>query len=351
MQTAHEATAEAGHDLSRRDILTAGLGLGAAVGLTAFLPGLAGVASAAARSSVPLRKQVYVEVSALSSLAYFIDHRLGMTLAGRDLGVTTQYVGPSNLDLTAMLNIIDQKIAQKVSGLLVVGFDPILKSGIDKAVNAGIPVATLDADVPDSKRQIFLGTGNFNVGKLGGQLLAQAIGGKGKVAIITRIGQSNLEERVAGYKATLASYPHIQLVQVANDDSDSVKAASVVGSILRTHPDMAGIACVEAAGGVGAATAVQEAGKVGKVKIISMDRDDQTLNFIQRGVILASTAQKTALMSYLGTLILYYYANHPVPIVSNNAAAHVTPLPASVDTGTIVITKDNAHFFYHNRKS
>ena len=68
MHTAHEATAETGHDLSRRDILTAGLGLGAAAGLTAFLPGLADVASAAARSSVPPRKQVYVEVSALSSL-------------------------------------------------------------------------------------------------------------------------------------------------------------------------------------------------------------------------------------------------------------------------------------------
>jgi hypothetical protein len=54
-------------------------------------------------------------------------------------------------------------------------------------------------------------------------------------------------------------------------------------------------------------------------------------------------------MSYLGTLILYY-TNHPVPIVSNNAAAHVTSLPASVDTGTIVMNKDNAHFFYHNRK-
>src|SRR5919199_1633898 len=199
MHTAHEATAEAGHDLSRRDVLTAGLGLGTAAGLTAFLPGLAGVASAAARSSAPRHKQVYVEVSALSSLAYFIDHRLGMTLAGRDLGVTTQYVGPSNLDLTAMLNIIDQKIAQKV-------------------------------------------------------------------AIITRIGQSNLEERVAGYKATLATYPNIRLVQVANDDSDSVKAASVVGSILRTHPDMAGIACVEAAGGVGAATAGGGAGQSGKGK-------------------------------------------------------------------------------------
>jgi ribose transport system substrate-binding protein len=334
---------------SRRDILAAGLGLGAAAGLATMFPGLTGVASAATRAAVPPSKQVYVEVSALSSLSYFIDHRLGMTLVGKDLGVQTQYVGPSNLDLTAMLNIIDQKIAQKVSGMLVVGFDPILKSGIDKAVAAGIPVVALDADVPASNRQVFLGTGNVNVGILGGNLLATAIGKKGKVAIISRIGQSNLDERVQGYKTALAAYPGIQVVQVANDDSDSTKAASVVGSILRTHSDLAGIACVEAAGGVGSATAVKEAGKVGKVQIISMDRDDQTLNFIQQGVILASTAQKTALMSYLGTVLLYYYVNHPVPIVADNIAAAVTPLPSSVDTGALVINKANAHFFFHKK--
>jgi ribose transport system substrate-binding protein len=341
-------TSDASNDVSRRDILTAGLGLGAAAGLATMFPGFAGVASAASsRAAVPPSKQVYVEVSALSSLAYFIDHRLGMTLIGKDLGVKTQYVGPSNLDLTAMLNIIDQKIAQKVSGMLVVGFSPVLKSGIDKAIAAGIPVVTLDADVPDSNRMVFLGTGNVNVGILGGSLMASAIGNKGKVAIVSLPGQSNLDERVSGYKQAFAKYPGIQVLQVVNDNSDSTKAAAAVGALLRAHPDLAGVACVEAAGGVGSATAVKEAGKVGKVQIISMDRDDQTLQFIQQGVITASTAQKTALMSYLGTLMLYYYVNHPVPIVSDNAAAAVIPLPSTVDTGALVINKANAHFFYH----
>ena len=137
------------------------------------------------------------------------------------------------------------------------------------------------------------------------------------------------------------------MLQVVNDNSDSTKAAAAVGAILRTHSDLAGIACVEAAGGVGAATAVNEAGKVGKVTIISMDRDDQTLDFVEQGVILASTAQKTALMSYLGTLMLYQYVNHPVPIVANNVAAAVTPLPSTVDTGALIIDKSNAHFFFH----
>jgi len=338
------AARERAHRVARGDILLRGLGLGAALGVGAMLPSLAEAAVPARRPAAGA--QVYVEVSALSSLPYFIAHRQGMTLAGRDLNVTTEYLGPSTLDLGAMINVIEQQIVRKVAGLLVVGFDASLKPSINKAIAADIPTVTLDADVLGSDRYTFLGTGNVNVGVLGAQTLAAAIGGKGQVAIVTKIGQSNLEDRVAGYKSGLRSYPGIQVVQVVNDNSDSNVAASAVGTILRRYPHLAGIACVEAAGGVGAATAVKEAGKVGKVTIVSMDRDNSTLDFIRQGVIHASTAQKTALMSYIGTLLLYYYHNHPVPIVSNDRAAGIIPLPSAVDTGALVITKSNASQFY-----
>jgi ribose transport system substrate-binding protein len=209
-------------------------------------------------------------------------------------------------------------------------------------------VVTLDAEVYGSKRHTFLGTGNFNAGRVGAQLLAEAIGGAGKVALITKVGQSNLEERIAGYKAEFEeNYPDVELVQIIDDQSDSAKAADGLKAALQRTPDLAGVGCVEAAGGVGAATAVNELGLVDKVKIVSMDRDDGTLQFIEDGVITASVAQKTALMSYLGTKLLYYYNHAPVPIVANNVEAGIMPLPESVDTGTIVINKDNAHFFYH----
>ena len=118
-------------------------------------------------------------------------------------------------------------------------------------------------------------------------------------------------------------------------------------AVLQRVPDLAGVGCVEAAGGVGAATAAKELDLVGKLKIVSMDRDDGTLKFIEDGVIQASVAQKTALMSYLGTKFMYYMNHAPVPVVADMEAAGITPMPESVDTGTIVINKDNAAFFYH----
>ena len=98
---------------------------------------------------------------------------------------------------------------------------------------------------------------------------------------------------------------------------------------------------------MGAATAAKELGLNGKLQIVSMDRDDGTLKFIEDGIIQASVAQKTALMSYLGTKFMYLLNHAPVPVVADNKAAGIIPMPESVDTGTIVINKDNAKFFYH----
>jgi ribose transport system substrate-binding protein len=303
-------------------------------------------------SSIPVTEpdpnETYVEVLALINLPYFIDHRLGLEFAGEELGVQTKFVGPVDYDMTAMINTFEQVIAEKPAGILVVGFDPALKPSIDKAIDAGIPVVTLDAEVYGSKRYTFLGTGNYNAGRSGAKILAEAIGDQGKVALLTKVGQSNLEERIQGYKDEFAeNFPGIEVVQIVDTQSDSAKAADGLKAVLQRIPDLAGVGCVEAAGGVGAATAVKELDLVGKVQIVSMDRDDGTLKFIEDGVIYASVAQKTALMSYLGTKLLYYYNHAPVPVVPDNVAAGIIPLPESVDTGTIIITKDNANFFYH----
>ena len=117
-----------------------------------------------------------------------------------------------------------------------------------------MPVVTLDAEVYGSDRMTFLGTGNYNAGRVGGQLLAEFIGGKGKVALITKVGQSNLEERIKGYQDEFAeNWPDIEMVQIIDDQSDSAKAADGLKAVLQRTPDLAGVGCVEAAGGVGAA--------------------------------------------------------------------------------------------------
>jgi ribose transport system substrate-binding protein len=306
----------------------------------------AGDSSAASGTTEKSTKdQLYIEVSALGNLDYFYDHKLGMKIVGEELGVRTEYVGPAEYDINAMISAFEQAIAKKPNGIVVVGFEPSLNPIVKKATDAGIPVVTVDADLPDSTRVAFVGTGNVNAGRTGGEKLAELIGKKGKVAIMTKPGQSNLEERVQGYKEALAKYPDISIVQIVDTKSDPVVAAQAASALLQKYPDLAGIACVEAAGGSGAATAVKEAKLDGKIKIVAMDRGNDVIQSIEDGIISATVAQQTALMPYYAVQILYNLNNSKVSISSDNKAAGVKGIPTTVDTGVIIVDKNNAKYF------
>jgi len=310
----------------------------------AFLPGCHRQDNSTTKTTGK-RADLYIQVSALGNLEYFYDHKLGMKKAGELLGVQTEYTGPAELDMGAMVAALELAIARKPAGLVVVGFEESLTPVVNKAVDAGIPVVTVDADLPRSKRSAFVGTGNFNAGFQGGLKLAELVGGSGKVALLTKLGQSNLGERVEGYKAALAKYPQIAIVQIANTESDPGKATQVASLLLQRHNDLAGIACVEAAGGAGAATAVREAGRIGQVKIVAMDRDNSVLKYIEQDVVQASVVQQTALMPIYAVVMLYQLNHLEVPITADNTAAKITGIPTSIDTGVIIVDKSNFRFF------
>ncbi|MCE5251112.1 substrate-binding domain-containing protein [bacterium] len=291
------------------------------------------------------RQDLYIEVSALSAVSYFYDHKMGLQRAGEDFGVETEYKGPPDWNMQAMIQAIELAVARKPAGIMVVGFEESLNDAVNKAVDAGIPVVTLDSDLPNSKRIAFVGTGNYDAGYRGGLKLGQLVGGKGKVAILTKVGQDNLEKRVQGYKDALATFPGVEIVRVADTKSDVVLSAQAASAVLTSVPDIAGFGCVEAAGPAGAATAIKEAGLVGKVKVVAMDRDNDVLTYIRDGVIDATIVQQTALMPYYGLMILYQLNHHDIPVSSDNTAAEVSGVPRYIDTGTILVDRSNCEYF------
>jgi len=291
------------------------------------------------------RDDVYILVSALGSNSYFYDHKMGLKTAGNYFGVETQYKGPPDLNIPAMIQAIELAVARKPGGILVVGFEESLNNAVNKAVEAGIPVVTLDSDLPNSKRVSFVGTGNYEAGYNGGMKLGELVGGRGKVALLTKVGQPNLEERLNGYKDALATFSGVTIVRVADTKSEVSMAAQAAAAVLSSHQDLAGFGCVESSGGAGCATALREAGRDGDIKVVAMDRDNDILNFIKKGVIDATVAQQTALMPFYGLSMLINLNHGEVPISSDNVAAGISGVPRSIDTGTILIDKSNCELF------
>src|SRR6185437_9888835 len=83
--------------------------------------GTAGRSATGERQRVDRSHELYVEVCALTQLPYFIDHRLGMEAAGRELGVRAEFVGPADYDMNGMIATLEQTLARRPAGILVVG--------------------------------------------------------------------------------------------------------------------------------------------------------------------------------------------------------------------------------------
>ncbi|MDK2992507.1 MAG: ribose transport system substrate-binding protein [Clostridiales bacterium] len=312
-----------------------------------------GTASSSSDSSsqspfVGSKDEEYYMVTFSSGIEYWKGCFKGFEDAGKQLGVKTIYTGANQYDVNQEVTVLEQVIAKNPAGIAVTCINPdALAAPIKKAKDAGIPIVTFDADSPSSGRYSFLATGNKAAGAMAADYLGKELNGKGKVAICTLPGQLNHEERVAGFKETMASkYPDIEIVSTVNGKADQTIAATMMSGVLQANPDVNGIFASDATSGVGVATAVKEAGKAGQVKIVSFDTDKGTLDLIKEGTITASVAQGTWNMGYWSMMFLYTLHHDLVNPVDGWKDKDINPLPPSVDTGTNMVTKDNVDAFY-----
>ncbi len=293
--------------------------------------------------------QRYVMISAVTGGPYWIDSKAGLYDKAKELGVKAVFTGPPTVDVNQQIDAVERAIAQRVDGIIMVAVADAVTPAIDKAIEAGIPVVCADADAPSSKRYSFIGTGNYNAGYRGGEQLAKLLDGRGEVALMYIPGWDNLMQRIKGYQDALAKYPGITIVKIGNDKGSQTEAEKECRAILQAYPNLAGFGCVAAIGGQGAAVAVKQAGKVGRVRIVAMDRDEATLQFIQEGVIDASIAQRTYMMAYLALQMLYDLRNNRIKFTDDWKKVRINPLPPTVDTGTFVIDKTNVAAFRRNQ--
>lgn len=292
----------------------------------------------------------YYMVSFFAGADYFKGCFAGFEAAAKEAGVTGIYMGSQGNDMNAAVTVLEQVIAKNPKGIAVSCVNPDgLKDSINKAIAQGIPVVTFDADSPDSDRYSFLGTGNYYAGTVAARALAEAIGGSGQVGVLQVPGLHNLQQRVDGFKDTLERlYPDVEVVQVVNGNLDQAEGAKVTAGMLQAYPGIKGLFGSDSSAGVGAATAVKEAGKAGDIKIIAFDTDTGTLDLIKEGVLTGSIAQGTYNMGWWSFQMLFNVnggAGNFNP-VDGWREFNLNPLPPSVDTGVTVVSIENVDSFY-----
>jgi ribose transport system substrate-binding protein len=236
--------------------------------------------------------------------------------------------------------------------LLSVADASVLKDSIDKAIAAGVPVITIDSDAPSSKRLFFIGTNNYQAGFTGGQRLAQELKGKGSVVVFTMPDQPNLQDRLRGYKDALAKSPNIKVTRVVDIQGDPRIAFDTTTQIVGKERDKVdGFVCLEAQSGKEVASVLSSYKVSGKV-VIAMDTDQETLDWIQKGVIAATIAQKPYTMAFVGMQMLDNLYHHKPPSLDADWAKDgYAPIPMFVDTGSDLIDKANIQSFIEAGKN
>lgn len=277
------------------------------------------------------KEETYALVPKSIGQIYWEACQRGMEKAAEEEGINGYFTGPPTTDIAKQIDIIENLILQGVKGIGLSPNDPTaVKDVIARAVKRGIPVVTFDSDAPESQRMAYIGTDNKGAGKVAGETLAKIMEGKGEFAILTGgLGAHNLNLRIEGFREAIKNYPEMKEIALEPDDDDSEKATAIAENLLISHPNLAGFFGVSAPGAPGAARAVKDANKVGKVIIVGFDDTPECRAYIKEGVIQATIAQRPFDMGYRAIKVL---------VEANKGNK---PKEEIIDTGVLVITKDN----------
>lgn len=286
----------------------------------------------------------YYFVAANVTLPYWQEAAAGFNDAARTLGVKADFTGPETYSPDDELAAFQKAVDANPAGILIA---PTLGNKFNDAINAaiqkGIPVICIDSDAPDSKRLMFVGTDNYNAGVESGTRLASVLHGEGSVVVITTPGQHNLDQRMSGVTDTLKRFPKIKITHTLDDKGDPRSANDQISALLAKKEKIDAILCLEASGGPGSASALHRVEL--KIPIVAMDKDPETLDYIEKGAVAATIAQKPYTMSFYGLKFLDDLHHNIVHEFKDWQTAPVSPLPTFVDTGTAVIDSSNLAAF------
>jgi ribose transport system substrate-binding protein len=296
--------------------------------------------------SVHDKDERYIFVATNVSLPYWQEAKAGFLDSAHALGVKAEFTGPASYAPEEELKAFQAAVATHPAGIVVSPARPdIFKEAVDNTVKDGIPVVCVDSDSPGSRRVLFIGTDNYRAGLTSGKLIADVLREHGRLVLLTIPGQFNLDETFRGVQDALKRVPLVGFYKVYDDKGDPQVAMQEVSEILQNKENISGILCLEASGGPGAANALARFEMSGKIPIVAMHANPETLDGISKGMIAATVAQKPYTMSFYGLRFLDDLHHNSVHEFKDWRTAPASPLPAVLDTGTAVINARNVDDF------
>ena len=219
--------------------------------------------------------------------------RKGTEKAAKDIpSIEVEFRIPSDGTAAEQQRVIDDLLAKGIQGIAISPVDPKNQTQMLNRAASQTLVVTQDSDAPASNRVCYIGTDNVEAGRQAGQLVKEALPNGGKIMVFVGVlDAANAQQRYQGLKEALAG-SNVSILDVRTDNTDLVRAKANAADSLVNHPDLAGMVGLWAYNGPAILSAVKEANKTDKVKIVAFDEQDETLSGIRDGSIYATVVQQ-----------------------------------------------------------
>lgn len=269
--------------------------------------------------------------------SFWVIARAGTAKAAADIpNIEVDFRIPSDGTAAAQQSLVDDLLANRVEGIAISPVDPKNQTDMLNRAAAQTIVITQDSDAPNSNRVCYIGTDNVAAGRQAGQLVKEALPNGGKIMVFVGVlDAANAQQRFQGLKEALNG-SNITIVDVRTDATDRVRAKSNASDTLVNYPDVVGMVGLWSYNGPAILSAVKEANKTDKVKIIAFDEEDETLGGVKNGEIYATVVQQP-----------FEFGYRSMELMSKILNGDKSGIPASkqIFVPTIAIKKDTVEAF------
>ncbi|MBN1345718.1 MAG: substrate-binding domain-containing protein [Phycisphaerae bacterium] len=208
-------------------------------------------------------------------------------------------VKSGEFDVARQQNQVKDFIVQKVAAIVLTPCDSkSIGPAIQEANAAGIPVFTADIAclAPGAKVICHIATDNYQGGREACKAMVEALGGKGKVAIIDFPMVESVIMRTKGFEAELAEQSKkpgvdIKIVTKLNGGGVKDQGYKAAEDLLQAHPDVNGIFAINDPSALGARAALEKAGKADQIVLLGFDGQPEGKQAIKDGKIYADPIQ------------------------------------------------------------
>ena len=326
--------------VTRRAALTGGAAGVAALALQACgsSSSSSGTASASTGSSSSAASSIFgvgahykfTMVNHVTTNVFFTPTQSGASDACKLLGCSYTWTGSATSNVGEMINSLNGAISSKVDGIATSLISPTaFTSPVQKALSAGIPVVSYNADEPQTGRLAYIGQDLFVSGQEMGQHIVSLLPNGGEIGLfIATPGAANIQPRIDGAKDTLKAHPNIKYDVVATGAAVPAELTAI-NSWAQGHSSAKGMFAVDAGSTQGLAQTIQKQGLKAKGWVGGgYDLTPITEQLLHAGYIEFTIDQQPYLQGFLPILELYFY----------NASQGLTG-PADVDTGLKFLNK------------